>query len=102
MLSFVATIFVPLTFVTGFFGMSFCWLIDQIDSPIAFLLSFVAPIAAGHCLGASGFAVSYGATAVEARSAASAAAMRALLPGGEAVEGSATLICSSARLVGMT
>jgi magnesium transporter len=46
--SFVATIFVPLTFVTGFFGMNFCWLIDQIDSPIAFwLLGFVAPIAAG-------------------------------------------------------
>jgi CorA-like Mg2+ transporter protein len=42
-LSFVATIFVPLTFVTGFFGMSFCWLTDQTDSPIAFwLLGFVA------------------------------------------------------------
>jgi magnesium transporter len=46
--SVVATIFVPLTFVTGFFGMNFGWLVDQIDSPIAFwLLGFGVPIAAG-------------------------------------------------------
>jgi magnesium transporter len=46
--SVVATIFVPLTFVTGFFGMNFGWLVDQIDSPVAFwLLGFIVPIAAG-------------------------------------------------------
>jgi magnesium transporter len=44
--SVVATIFVPLTFVTGFFGMNFGWMIDQIDSPIAFwLLGIAIPIA---------------------------------------------------------
>ena len=31
-LSIVATIFVPLTFVTGFFGMNFGWMVDQVDS----------------------------------------------------------------------
>ena len=44
--SVVATIFVPLTFVTGFFGMNFGWLTDHIDSAIAFwLLGFTIPIA---------------------------------------------------------
>jgi magnesium transporter len=44
--SVVATIFVPLTFVTGFFGMNFGWMIDHIDSPIAFwLLGIAIPIA---------------------------------------------------------
>jgi Mg2+ and Co2+ transporter CorA len=42
----VATIFVPLTFVTRFFGMNFGWMIDHIDSPIAFWLRGIAiPIA---------------------------------------------------------
>ena len=46
--SLVATIFVPLTFVTGFFGMNFGWMIDQIDTPVAFwLLGLVVPIVAG-------------------------------------------------------
>ena len=45
--SVVATIFVPLTFVTGFFGMNFGWMVDHIDSPIAFwLLGMGIPIAA--------------------------------------------------------
>ena len=44
--SVVATIFVPLTLLTGFFGMNFGWMVDQIDTPIAFwLLGFLGPIA---------------------------------------------------------
>jgi magnesium transporter len=44
--SVVATIFVPLTLITGFFGMNFEWLVDQIDTPIAFwLLGFIGPVA---------------------------------------------------------
>jgi magnesium transporter len=48
LLSVLATIFVPLTFITGFFGMNFGWMVDQISTPIAFwLLGFIVPIAAG-------------------------------------------------------
>jgi magnesium transporter len=38
LLTVVATIFLPLTFVTGFFGMNFEWMIGQIDTQLAFWL----------------------------------------------------------------
>ncbi|HET7054425.1 MAG TPA: CorA family divalent cation transporter [Solirubrobacterales bacterium] len=37
-LTVVATIFLPLTFLTGFFGMNFGWLVGRIDSEAAFLI----------------------------------------------------------------
>ena len=44
--SVIATIFVPLTFITGFFGMNFGWMVDRVDSQIAFwLLGFGVPLA---------------------------------------------------------
>jgi magnesium transporter len=46
--SVIATIFVPLTFITGFFGMNFGWMVDQISTPVAFwLLGLGIPIATG-------------------------------------------------------
>jgi Mg2+ and Co2+ transporter CorA len=49
--SVVATIFVPLTFVTCFFGMNFGWMVDQVDSAVAFwLLGFIVPIATATLL----------------------------------------------------
>ena len=45
-LTVVATIFLPLTFVTGFFGMNFDWMIGEIDTQLAFWLLGVGTILA--------------------------------------------------------
>ena len=37
-LTVVATIFLPATFVTGFFGMNFGWMVEHIDTPVAFVV----------------------------------------------------------------
>jgi magnesium transporter len=37
-LTLVATIFLPLTLTTGFFGMNFQWMTDRIGGPTAFVL----------------------------------------------------------------
>jgi magnesium transporter len=46
-LTIVATIFLPLTFLTGFFGMNFGWMVDQVDSGAAFWL-----LGVGGCVAA--------------------------------------------------
>jgi magnesium transporter len=44
-LTVVATIFLPLTFITGFFGMNFEWMVGQVDTQLAFwLLGIGTPV----------------------------------------------------------
>ena len=46
-LTVVATIFLPLTFITGFFGMNFKWLVGEIDSELAFWVLGIGSLVAG-------------------------------------------------------
>jgi magnesium transporter len=50
LLTVVATIFLPLTFVTGFFGMNFKWLTDGIDTALAFWLLGIGLLVVGVAL----------------------------------------------------
>jgi magnesium transporter len=49
-LTVVATIFLPLTFITGFFGMNFGWMVGQIDTQLAFWLLGVGTLVVGVAL----------------------------------------------------
>jgi magnesium transporter len=49
-LTVVATVFLPLTFITGFFGMNFEWMVGQIDTQLAFWLLGVGTLVVGVAL----------------------------------------------------
>jgi magnesium transporter len=49
-LTVVATIFLPLTFITGFFGMNFEWMVKAIDTQLAFWLLGVGSLVVGVLL----------------------------------------------------
>jgi magnesium transporter len=44
-LTVLATVFLPLTFITGFFGQNFRWLVDHIDSYTAFIIYGIGGLA---------------------------------------------------------
>jgi magnesium transporter len=43
----VATIFLPLTFITGFFGMNFGWMVRNVDTALAFWALGVGSLVVG-------------------------------------------------------
>ena len=49
-LTVVATIFLPLTFITGFFGMNFGWMVHEIDTQLAFWVLGLGSIVVGVAL----------------------------------------------------
>jgi magnesium transporter len=49
-LTVVATIFLPLTFITGFFGMNFGWMVGQINTQLAFWLLGIGSLGVGVAL----------------------------------------------------
>jgi magnesium transporter len=49
-LTVVATVFLPLTFITGFFGMNFGWMVREVDTPLAFWLLGVGSLLVGVAL----------------------------------------------------
>ena len=49
-LTVVATIFLPLTFITGFFGMNFGWMVGEIDTQQAFWVLGVGSLVVGVAL----------------------------------------------------
>jgi magnesium transporter len=49
-LTVVATIFLPLTFITGFFGMNFEWMVREVDTALAFWVLGVGSLIVGVAL----------------------------------------------------